>query len=399
MLKIKNKVFEKLLMSILISILIVGSASVYYTMYSHLIIVIISVILGLNVFINIMLTNFNGRIRCLIFWQIAIYIVSSLFLPICWKSIDLYYVYVVWILMPLLFLYILCLIKRKKIGVFINIFVEICVVLAIVSIIFWIFGSTLRILHPTGVTELKWGNSIRNVNTYFKIYFETQNAGLNFGNIHFGVKNNSIFAEAPICCFIFICANILNDTFVKKRKYRYVLVLMIMSTLTTMGQLYIILLFIYCLVEWYPKNEIFYKLRYLMIIILIILGSLLIVNMLQLKSSTLSGNDRITHIIAEWTYFKAKPIYGAGFDVFSNGTSNSIIALLADGGILLWMLYYFPVLCVIFGFGEINKPIRLNCILFMIVFSFTASQYTPVTLLIIDVLFLQNIYGGKYNDR
>lgn len=397
MLKIKSvdNLLEKIWMFFLASILIVGTTSVYYTMYTRAMIAIISLSLVVTVLINILLINNEKNIKPHVFLLGLIYIVSSILLPIFWQNLDLYYIYIVFVLMPFIFLYIFYLIKRGKLYDFVNIFVKICIILACLSIFIWIFGSTLRLIHPTGVYNFVWGNRMRSVNTYFKIYFETQNAGLNFGNIHFGVKNNSIFAEAPMCCYIYICASILNELFIKNKKYRYVFIIMILSTLTTTGQLYTILLVLYILFNWSPQKKYLYRIKIFMIIILSFIGAFLIFSMLDLKSSTISGNDRIIHMSKEWNCFKTCPIYGAGFDVFTNGTSNSFFALLADGGILLWGLYYCPLLWCIFNYNKETKTIKLNCIMYTMIFSFTASQYTPIAILMTNILFLQGVYGGK----
>lgn len=399
MVKIKkiNNLVEKIWMIFLSLILIIGVASVYYTVHTYLMIIITSCILIITVLPKIILMKNKIEVTPPVFIMGIIYIIAGIFLPVFWGKIGLYYIYVVFILMPLLFLYTVSLIKSDKLVVFATMFVKVCIILACISVFIWIFGSTLRLIKPTGISTFLWGDSTRSVNTYFNVYFETQNAGLNLGNIHIGVKNNSIFAEAPMCCFVYICASILNEMFVKMKSYRCILVIMILSTLTTTGQIYITMLALYYLFNWHPKRKSGYNLKVLMIIILSSLAAFLIFNMLHMKTGTISGNDRIRHILNEWVYFKSSPIYGAGFDVFTNGTSNSIVALLADGGILLWGLYYFPLIWVVFHWSINRKEIKLNTVLFTVIFSFTAAQYTPIALLMIDILFIYYNYGGQYD--
>lgn len=99
-------------------------------------------------------------------------------------------------------------------------------------------------------------------------------------------------------------------------------------------------------------------------------------------------------MIKELQAFTASPIYGKGFDVFTNGSSNSICAVAADGGILLWLMYYFPLLRII---GKISKGKRILLIIFIIMFSITVIQYTYLMYIIVSFAWMILLDPSKNN--
>lgn len=75
---------------------------------------------------------------------------------------------------------------------FVNIFVNIMAIVAIISMIFWLFGSILQKLHPTSVVYSGWSSEY--VNSFYGIYFQPQGADINLlGLLHISARNSAIF--------------------------------------------------------------------------------------------------------------------------------------------------------------------------------------------------------------
>ena len=72
-----------------------------------------------------------------------------------------------------------------------------------------------------------------------------------------------------------------------------------------------------------------------------------IVRIVTNKINATSGVIRLAAIINEIQIFINNPIIGNGFMTSTIGSSNSFFALLADGGVLLWSLYFFPIIAKI----------------------------------------------------
>ena len=95
---------------------------------------------------------------------------------------------------------------------------QIIIVISIVSLSFWLVGSILGIIQPSGVEYTIWSSTDGSevpINTYYHLYFETQYQ--RFFDTMF-VRNSAIFTEAPMSSFMF-CFAFLVELF-KKKQYK-----------------------------------------------------------------------------------------------------------------------------------------------------------------------------------
>lgn len=274
---------------------------------------------------------------------------------------------------------------------FVNIFVNIMAIVAIISMIFWLFGSILQKLHPTSVVYSGWSSEY--VNSFYGIYFQPQGADINLlGLLHISARNSAIFFEAPLATFLFGFSLLVNEFIETKKIYRLIFLLAIITTFDTTS---IIVLLLYIL--YYVRN-IKYMNRVFLILIETILSAVVIILIsIVLQNKAIDGGsfqDRSYHMIKELQAFTASPIYGKGFDVFTKGSSNSICAVAADGGILLWLMYYFPLLKII---GKISRDKRILLIIFIIMFSITVIQYTYLMYIIVSFAWMILLDPSKNN--
>lgn len=275
--------------------------------------------------------------------------------------------------------YIIC---ENYFKLFITIFCNIVVVIAIISIFFWLFGSILHIIQPSALVYSKWSNQF--VASYYNLYFQPQNADYTILNFTVNVRNSAIFLESPMATYIFGVSIIINELFIKKKFVRVILLIALISTADTTAIIFFIIYMIY-IITMYTDLKL-NSIWGIVALILIISVIPIFIKVLQSKASSgLSLSIRINHIIQECKAFLLSPIYGQGFNEFTNGSSNSIFALSADGGILLWGIYYFPLFSIL---KKSIKSMKIIILLFIILFAITVVQYTLFTYMIISFVWI-----------
>lgn len=270
------------------------------------------------------------------------------------------------------------LLQKNMFKNFIFIFDNVVAIIAVVSMLFWLFGSILHVINSTSVVYSNWNSGF--VKSYYNIYFEPQNANRNLFGFQIGVRNSAIFFESTLATFVFGCALISNDLFFKKIRYRLIFLLAIITTTNTTS-IFLLLLYILYLIF----NNLETKYKTLIILLGIIIGIIILFLLFQvMRSKENDGTSyevRSSHMIDELKAFILSPIYGQGFNRFTNGSSNSICALAADGGVLLWGLYYVPLIWLL---RKISKNDIMLLIIFMVMFSITVVQYTFLVFIIIS---------------
>ena len=165
---------------------------------------------------------------------------SVCLLVLCWKGISAYGIYVT-IVFLLLVLLIHLVNTLGDLHLLVNAFVLTVVCGACISLLFWFFGSIVHLINPSGTIDLFWGTE-QTVNNYYGLYFEPQYSDTFIGRFHLTCRNSFIYPEAPVCCFMLISANLLNNLFIKNKTSNLILSIAILSTLTVTGFLYVMAL-------------------------------------------------------------------------------------------------------------------------------------------------------------
>ena len=272
-------------------------------------------------------------------------------------------------------------------------FINLMVIIAIVSLFFYIMGSCLKILPETSVTALYWGvwdtSSIRK---FYNVYYEAQFLKIAGGALVIP-RNCGIFSEAPMYNFV-LCVALAVELFVAKKVYRWkiiVLILTIISTLTTTGYLFLILT-ILC----YFANIVFEKrgmsIHKVMYVILALLGAvialLLVLNKMTSPSGAGSFEVRSDHLFACFRAWLDSPILGVGFEnetavmdfvQYKQGMSIGLPFLLATGGVVLTSVIVVPyVINMMISISIRNYDEICFETLFIMLYFFTAITKYPI---------------------
>ncbi|AXN35350.1 polymerase [Latilactobacillus curvatus] len=355
---------------------------------------VFSVSVGKNYNLKILLVMFLlFRIATLIVGNSVIYGNLILFITI-WTSYILLLViinpvnisdfitkfYVILILLVIYF----TLLPTKDI---LRIYPNIVFIIAIISLFFWVFGSLLNIVHPTGVMHIFWGNE-RFAGSYFNIYFQWQNDIPILGKYIY--RNIGIFGEGPMyslnLSIAFLLDYLINDN---KSKFRYmVYILTIISTISTTGILLVAIAVAYKLVfSKMSRNNI---IKVLIIAPIAALFLYLIARkLISQKLETASGSTRIDDYIAGFKAWRVHPLFGSGFNNIelrqhfsspvrlrrsATGFTNSIMSVLINGG-----MYFFASYLVTFFYwikkGTIFKDKNITVVICLIIYLFLTTTF------------------------
>lgn len=264
---------------------------------------------------------------------------------------------------------------------------------AIISIIFFTLGTCFSIIPASQLISINWGN-LTLIPSWYNIYFEPQL-----------FRNSGIFVEAPMHNFCLTIA-FLTEAFLKEKKSKFkitTLVIAILTSLSTTGQLAIIgTIGISLLNNKRRLKNTSLKLKILISFLsigLIILMYYVVDYILELKAETASFEIRQDFIKQGLEAWKTHPILGCGYGTNGDGSSNSIIVLLAEGGIMMFSLYILSFIIIPFLYWKrkINKNLFYFYIIYFGVFCITIILYSNITLFTLSITL--SIFIKKQNSN
>ena len=285
--------------------------------------------------------------------------------------------------------------KNFKKQLIIEKFPDIVVILAIISIVFWILGPLTKVLNPTGYMYIDWGE-VRRIPSYFGIHFYTQSAGL-FGKLV--VRNTGIFTEGPMYSLILTIA-LITEVFITKRKSPKVILILLITIFTTISTsgivLGIVVLFLDFIITKNKGNVV--KSLKLMILPFVLLSIILIIGyFIGVKRTSFSYYTRMDDYVASFKAWKQHLVLGNGFKnedsiikfmsrarKKNTGLSNSILVVLALDGIYLSIAYFVPFIKA-FANSIKNKNVRVFIFTTMVLILFTTIIF-PYKVLIFNLL-------------
>lgn len=215
--------------------------------------------------------------------------------------------------------------------------------LGAVSICFWLLCSVFKVLPLNNIVYINWGG-YHNINGFYDIYYETQ--PINFFGYN-GYRNTGIFTEAPM---FNLCLSIalLFEFFLRERlnlKKIAILSMTIITTFSTTG--YIVLMM--CIGAQVIKNrnsntKYMRVIKILFIMLTILISSGILYYLIIDKMATDSFYVRIGKYISEFNIWKENVLFGSGYGNNEAGSSNSLMVILADGGVWLFVIYIIAIL-------------------------------------------------------
>ena len=282
-------------------------------------------------------------------------------------------------------------------------YVNIILVLAAISLFFWLLGSVVGILKPSGSVLIDWGKD-RVIGSYYGLYFQWQNDVRVLGKTIY--RNIGLFPEGPIHSLHLSIAFALEYLGIsstgKTRKIKIlILAVSIVSTLATTGVIFVLLSYILeKLIQMTSsqkknrKNILSMLLFPLMAIIAIIVGY----RLFAAKLGSLSGASRVDDYISGFKAWLDNPAFGAGYGDISvrvsyssayrlsrsnYGYTNSIMKVLDEGGIYWFSSYVAAIIAIFKNFPQ--KNIKVFVLLFVYLFLTTTFEHTTLVVAILAI--------------
>lgn len=364
---------------------------------------------------------------------LSIYYFSMFFLFIMSVSEKSRFTFIARILLafPMIILYFCDHIDREALFDPIYMYINVMTVISVISLFFWIFGSQLHIISPTGSICSGWGAQLRGISypSYFGLYFERQ--GVTFLS-YSGMRNQGIFAEGPmfsLCLVLAIGAELflpakmtkmkrkdfLFSTWRGKRHMVNLKLLSLMTTLittfTTTGQIFLILMLAFRFFMQKPKVKFNNLIKLLIGGILVVVGAYATISIFLLKVTSVSWLLRTDDLNAGFHAWLSSPIWGKGFGDLSvvnsfrsqtasqftrgeNGSSSSLMMVLSQGGMLLLFIYIFPIYRAIQkALWEKNVGMLMMITIMILEFVFTTAAYHFVIMFFFSLLYAYMLAG------
>lgn len=412
--KLKVRKIEGLIENVLAILLILSCNSVFlHSMNTNFrikeLIVITSFILSVVISLGLKIDKktFN---KLIIFF--SIYFIYFFIFLLVWRFYSARQKFVLnfIIFMPIMIYCFFCYNRRDNSYKLLYKISDIAFIINIISLVFWISASLLKIIKSTGKMTIFWGKE-RVISSYFNIYFETQTIDfLGFS----GVRNTSIFCEGAMFSLILIVA-LTIEVFLKRKiniKRCVIFFIGIISTLSTTGIISALAIIVFR-VLLFKNNSNISKILYKIIKILFIILVAIVVlyfgyNILVQKQSSTSYSIRLDDYIAGYKSWINSPIIGNGYGSidsiriymsswrsYNTGFSNGIMAVLAQSGISLAIVYIFPIfLCISQAIRSRNWNMTFVYIIILELFMTTFWQDTNMLLLFVSLgyslIFIKN---------
>ena len=293
---------------------------------------------------------------------------------------------------PLLLVIILLLREQNKLQAWLINIINITALLAVISLFFWILASNLNVISPTDYLINKWSDGGVAV-SYYNMYFEIQRIVIMDNVI---VRNSGVFAEAPMWNLILSIALMIQTLFLGRNDYKtFILVLTILSTVSTTGVYIIGLIIAYKIIFEVSGWK---KYIALILVPILLLGLSFI---WENKSETASASIRFDDYKAGIQAWFDNVFFGSGFlnglrvierymdtTIRANlGYSNSLFVILAQGGIILFILYLLPMFLILLN-RKYSYDLKFFVFLLIVILS---------TAIFIDTYMFNFIVGFMYS--
>lgn len=388
MIKIKKPDIKIIMFLIIAIILILNASSVFWCnepikIYVCSLVGLVSMLfLGMNV-----ITNNKLKVNQIL--MLGIYIAVAGVYLLLRNAGTMISIWILGFGFPYFFVLCFLLENASILKSLIRVLVMVITLLGVVSLYYYL-GASLGFIAPTNYVVLNWGGILREIASYNNLYFVPQRFDTTILGIHINSRNCSIFSEAPASSFVFCTALLLNEfcVHIKKSTITPILLITIFSTMSASGWIVIVLFLVYKLsqVKVHSRGGVIFK--YLILGALVICAGFLILQLFGDKIGTASGTIRLDKMTNEFEAFRRHILLGEGFLLYTTGSSNSLTALLADGGIILWCIYYIPL--VFISLVDLLHWKKINCciLLFYFMFMISAYQYTLFVVFMISVLWV-----------
>lgn len=316
---------------------------------------------------------------------------------------EIYRIFYFFVLFPVIMIFVLLESYRESLVKFLDKFVQVILVLVTISLFFWFFGSILKIISPTNYVVNEWMNGSE-IKSYFNLYFETQ--GVKFLGLHF-IRNSGIYAEGPMWNLILSLALMIQVLLLpKNHKRELILTFTIFTVASTTGIFIVGVLYVYKILHHFNRRQ---KLIAFSATPFIVFGMMRI---FKSKANSISTSIRIDDFVAGISAWRESIVFGSGLsnglkvlESYMNtairpnmGNSDSFVLILAQGGILLGLLYFYPMFKILFS-KSFSLNLKFFSILFFIILVTSIFVTTPLFALMIAIFYASILENNDFDTK
>ena len=359
------------------------------------------VVAGMLIVINLFTTKLS-----ISYLKKICFIVGSYYLVIIMLMLihnEIYRIFYFFVLFPVIIIFVLLESYRESLVKFLDKFVQVILVLVTISLFFWFFGSILKIISPTNYVVNEWMNGSE-IKSYFNLYFETQ--GVKFLGLHF-IRNSGIYTEGPMWNLILSLALMIQVLLLpKNHKRELILTFTIFTVASTTGIFIVGVLYVYKIVHHFNRRQ---KLIAFSATPFIVFGMMRI---FKSKANSISTSIRIDDFVAGISAWKESIVFGSGLsnglkvlESYMNtairpnmGNSDSFVLILAQGGILLGLLYFYPMFKILFS-KSFSLNLKFFSILFFIILVTSIFVTTPLFALMIAIFYASILENNDFDTK
>lgn len=191
---------------------------------------------------------------------------------------------------------------------------NIILIISIVSLIFYVLSSTLKLIESTNIVQTNWGD--KRIYSYYNVYFETQIDYFNGIKI---VRNSAIFIESPMFAVNLVIA-LLVEMFVKNEHKKSKIIVLAISIITSTSLVGILGMLVILLISFIRNKKVnsisqFFKIIAFPIIVvsILMLSLYLLQNKVDNNTTTASLSLRLDDYKAQFKAWEDRPILGNGY--------------------------------------------------------------------------------------
>lgn len=267
---------------------------------------------------------------------------------------------------------------------------NIMVLIALITMFFWVFGTQLHLLAPNKDVLSTWGadtGNYRSIPSYYGLYYEPQL-----------VRNSAIFTEGTMASLNFSVALCFLEIEKNTKLYKTqknILVIAILSTISLTGYIFLGAYYLYSSIGKHKKNDI---IKYLVIVITLVGLAIYVNHAIESKAqNTLSVSVRKDDYVVCYKAWKEHILFGSGLGnsteirkymqgwrLDNRGLSNTIMVILAEGGLYVATMYLLPCIKGIISSKRKHDSMKILFGIYFVCLLFTT--YFPFTYLVLFVL-------------
>lgn len=304
-------------------------------------------------------------------------------------------------LCALLVYFYLCVDEKGKVGLLLK-FRDVMVIIAFISLIFWILGPVMELIQPTGVYLTNWtgNNNETQIKSYFDIFFVVQN--ISFFDMIYIARNTAFFNEAPmasLCLSVALMIDMLYD----RSQWRWARIILMIALATTFSTAGYILLAILCVFEFIknrPQQKLLYFVKVLIIPVSFVTAIVVALVLVEEKLSTFSGMARLDDYTSGFKAWLTNPFMGDGFGSMdamtkarpiwrqsAGGFNSGIMAILVQCGLYGVVIYLGIIISAILRGIKYKKiQIAVFSMLFFFLLLVTVIPYNYLSIMMLMVL-------------